>query len=325
MRAPRTPQEQILSTLFCEVLGLALVGIDDNFFDLGGHSLLATRLVSRIRSTLGVELAIRTLFEAPTVARLSERIDNFEGKSNSFDMLIPIRSGGNLPPLFCVHPAGGLSWAYSPLVKHLKKGHPIFGFQSRGFLDFDFIPETIQEMAKNYIEQIKKIQPTGPYNLLGWSFGGYVAYEMANILIQRGELNNTLFLLDTHPVNIYRKKISSARAEEIRRNEEKFYELFKPFLRKKTDSNDLGDDEFEKMWKIMQHNLSLIKSYVPPKLNGDLTIFKATQAAQPLNQDAWSSIVMGEIHTHEIDCQHGEMTNPESMAEIGKILSSKLR
>ena len=107
-RLPRTPQEEMLCGLFAEVLGVERVGIDDNFFDLGGHSLLATRLISRIRSTLDVEVDIRSLFEAPTVEVLVKGLNGNCADRSQLEVLLPLRPSGRLSPLFCVHPGGGL-------------------------------------------------------------------------------------------------------------------------------------------------------------------------------------------------------------------------
>ncbi|MGH9962544.1 MAG: phosphopantetheine-binding protein [Pyrinomonadaceae bacterium] len=118
-RAPRTPEEELLCGIFAEVLSLERVGIDDNFFELGGHSLIATRLVSRVRATLGVELAIRTLFESPTVAEFALCLGPEAGTKNSFDRVLPLRPHGSLPPIFCLPPAGGLSWTYAAQMRQL--------------------------------------------------------------------------------------------------------------------------------------------------------------------------------------------------------------
>src|SRR5262249_54993904 len=149
LRGPRTPQEEVLCALFAEVLGVARLGIDDNFFELGGHSLLATRLISRIRASLDVELAIRELFEAPTVAALGRRLSAGEKARSDLEVLLPIRLAGTSRPLFCIHPAVGLSWSYSRLISHIPSDYPIYALQARNLLQGNVIPDSVEDMAED--------------------------------------------------------------------------------------------------------------------------------------------------------------------------------
>ena len=113
------------------MLGVERVGIDDNFFELGGHSLLAIRLISRIRSSMDAEISIRSLFEAPTVEALTKRLIRGRPALSDFEVLLPIRPAGSKLPLFCIHDAGGFSWPYSKLIRHIPAEHPIYGLQAR--------------------------------------------------------------------------------------------------------------------------------------------------------------------------------------------------
>lgn len=186
----------MLCGLFADVLGVPDVGIDDSFFDLGGHSLLATTLLSRVRSVLGAELSIRTVFESPTVAELSGRL-GAKTSHDALDVLLPLRSRGTHPPLFCVHPAAGISWVYSGLLRAVDAAHPVYGLQASGLTGQ--APESVGEMAEDYLRRIREVQPAGPYHLLGWSFGATVAQEMAVRLQAEGDEVALLALLDGYP------------------------------------------------------------------------------------------------------------------------------
>src|SRR6202451_3446604 len=145
-RGPSTLLEEIMCDLFAQVLGLSEVGVDDSFFELGGHSLLAMRLVRRIRAVLGTELAVRVVFEAPTVAGLTTRLV-MGSPGGGIKVLLPIRTPGRKPTFFCINPAGGLGWVYMRLARHVPAEYPLYGLQSRG-LDSSAQPaRSIEAMA----------------------------------------------------------------------------------------------------------------------------------------------------------------------------------
>ena len=197
-REPSTPYEHLLCQAFAEVLSLSRVGIDDNFFELGGHSLLAMSLVNLLQAR-GVHLEVRSLFETPTPAGLLNRM-SFSSVQDALEVLLPIRAHGSRQPFFCLHPASGRSWCYMPLARSVPPDFPLYGLQDRGLIDIDEIAASVEEMAADYIEQIRAVQPSGPYHLLGWSSGGIVAHEIAIQLRAHGEQVAALVIMDTYPI-----------------------------------------------------------------------------------------------------------------------------
>src|SRR5262249_33115221 len=116
-----------------------------------------------------------------------------------FEILLPLKPQGSRSPLFCVHPGAGLSWSYASLRSYLPPDYPLYGLQARGLAWIEPLPQTLEEMAADYIRQIRSVQPEGPYSLLGWSFGGVVAQAMATQLRDMGEQIELLAILDGYP------------------------------------------------------------------------------------------------------------------------------
>ncbi|WP_293091572.1 non-ribosomal peptide synthetase/type I polyketide synthase [Moorena sp. SIOASIH] len=201
--APRTPNEEIIANIFAKVLGVQDVGIHDNFFELGGHSLLAVRLMSQIKQQFQINLPLATLFQSPTIEQLASLLGSSVNTQNP--ILVGIKTSGNQPPLFCIHPLGGNLLCYAELARHLDQDYPVYGLQSLG-LDGQQQPLTsVEEMASHYIQAIQQIQPQGSYHLIGWSFGGVIAYEMAQQLQTKNTSVALLTLIDSYVPTLIRK------------------------------------------------------------------------------------------------------------------------
>ncbi len=196
---PRDSVEQALSQLWAKILNVKRVGLHDNFFELGGHSILAVRMIIEIEKLYGRRLPLATLLQAPTVGSLAEVLRK-ENWTPSWSSLVPIRPGGSRPPLFLMHSHGGNVLEYHPLVHQLSDEQPVYALQARG-LDGN-IPrgQTLEQMAAAYLKEIRSLQPQGPYYLGGFCFGGLVALEAAQQLLEIGEEVALVAMIQTtHP------------------------------------------------------------------------------------------------------------------------------
>ncbi|AWK11723.1 hypothetical protein DDQ41_25570 [Streptomyces spongiicola] len=325
-RAPRTPREEELAALFAEVLGMDRIGIDDDFFACGGHSLRLTRLVWRIHEKLGVDVPIRTVFQYPTVAELAPRLSAgtdavFE---DPFAVLLPIRTEGRRPPLWWLHPGGGLSWPYLGFARHVDPSWPLYGIQARGFDGTTPPAGSIEEMVEDYLGQVLRVQPSGPYHLLGWSFGGTLAHAMAAELQRRGHEVAFLALLDAAPSGHF-ADLEALDESMVRR----FLANYMGHL--------AGMEEYPSLVatasSIFIGQMEQMRRFTSPRFRGDVVFFNAlldpeTHDKRQLEAELdvlWQEHVDGRVQRVDIACAHNEMYWPRNAAEISRAVNGILR
>jgi nonribosomal peptide synthetase DhbF len=337
-----------VAELFAEVLGRPRVGADQSFFDLGGHSLAALRLVGRIRATLGVKVPVAELFVHSTVAALAERLDagapaGAAAGGSALEVLLPLRTAGRRPPLFCVHPLFGLAWPYAGLARHLEEDRPLYGLQARGLAGPAELPPTLDAMAADYVHQVRGVQPHGPYHLLGWSFGGLVAQAMATRLQAAGEAVDLLALVDAYPPS------AAERASDEAEDEAGALEFLAALagidpaggrgqaldrrqvlagVRRRGGPLAVVDEvTVAAMVDVAANAARLMRAARHRRFSGDVLFFAATadKAGTSLSARRWEPFVDGEVESYDVTCTHVAMTEPGPLAEWGPIVEEKLR
>jgi thioesterase domain-containing protein/acyl carrier protein len=344
------PQDSIeaqLVTICQKVLGVSPVGVNDNFFDLGGHSLLAVRLFAQIENRFGKALPLATLFQAPTMRDLAAVLRD-EG-CRQWSSLVAIRSTGSKPPLFCIHAAGANVLIYRPLANHLDDEQPVYALQALG-LDGITTPLTqVEEMATYYLKEIRTVQPHGPYYLAGGSFGGLVAFEMAQQLQAKGEQVAMLALLDTYcPLHslvqrvrchwahlvergplTYTADALSAVSKRLRRmfsggtGEAVITEEAAKLLPEKTEFQD-------PLVRAVQANIEAENAYAPRNsiYRGRIVFFYAQDlGGAPVYEDnrlRWATMATEGIEVHRIPGTHITMREEPNVALLAKIMTDCL-
>ncbi|MBN9248185.1 MAG: alpha/beta fold hydrolase, partial [Hyphomicrobium sp.] len=375
--APRDTVERELAAMWKEMLGVQRISITDDFFDLGGQSLIAVRLLNRICKHFAVELPLSVLFQAPTIAATAEllrgpfKADEEEGLSKPgedealpsldatksinfpdaaievgatipfapkrFQYLVNITKGGNRPPLFCVHGAGGNVLNFRDISRALPKDQPFFGLQARGIDGSNRPHESIQEMAKAYVDEIRERQPHGPYLLAGYSGGGVVAFEMARQLTEVGEDVPLVVFFDTYHPQMPIQTVDFKRKLSRLRNEGLGYikniislrlEWLHHALQRRQIAKHLRQDEtvpFDLRDRQLTDNfVRAASSYRPQPWAGKAMLFRAASANYIFSGGGpsygWDKVIMGGIETVVISGDHDTLLlGPNSLELMGHL------
>jgi len=355
--APRDSLELQLVKLWEKIFGLRPIGVQDNFFELGGHSLLAVRLFAQVARFTGKNLPLVTLFEAPTIEQLAKLLCQ-DGWTQPWSPLVPIKLTGSRPPFYCVHGVGGNIVEFTHLARYLEAEQPLYGIQAQGLDGKKPWLTRVEDMAALYIKEVRAFQPDGPYYLGGSSFGGLVAYEMAQQFHAQGERAALLVLFDTNAPS-YPKYLPTTTAfrkalNELRLRVEVHWSNLKviepehrgEYLRDKAHRlrrriRNTMRQKYQRLCTIIQsfylprpirevqrsgHEAN--RTYVPKPYPGCITLFRATEQPYGIYPDpalGWAELAIGGLEIVDVMGHHGAIIREPRVRALAQKLNESLR
>ena len=337
--APRTPTEELIAGIWSELLGVEAIGVEDNFFELGGHSLVAARVVSRLRTALGIDLPLLWLFETPTVAGLADRVTTkrYLSEFPKWNCLVPVQPRGTRTPLFLVvghNSQDETMLVLSRLISPLGLEQPIYGCRPR-WLDGSSSPyQSVQEMARECLDEMRTIQPRGPYLLGGYCSDCSMALEIARLLVQQGEDIKLLAMIDggrpcalrlfllrmSHAVNYVRNRVKHMMdviGKIMRSDRSARKELVRQVIRRRFGSGAptrFEGPENAHMEELRRGHVRLLLDHRAEPYQGDMTLIVSEEYYRFNKYMGWEDIVKGSVTFHQLPGDHEMLLTQHSTA-----------
>ena len=335
--APSTPTEQKLAEIWQDILGLDRVSVDDDFFELGGHSLLALELLVHVERAHGMRIPVRAIMEGRTIRRISSVLDGSQ-ESSLPNGIVCVRQGHSDKALFCIPGSGGGALQYEGLASRLSTSRSIYAIELH---DMDLGTATwpsMHEMAVTVAQSMRQVQENGPYSLLGYSFGGNLAVEVAAELTRQGQQIELVYLIDSYAPG----------AAEIASQTDRFARHLRALtsvpLREAFDyfkfrgRRVLGllparlPEETDLQYRLRiadERGIRALHSYRPSHFSGRiawvhaLDIYEWARIKDTTGTGGWSG-VCNEVEVIDIKCAHFELLNQPHLSELAEYLDNLL-
>jgi thioesterase domain-containing protein/acyl carrier protein len=338
--APSSDLEETICRIFSNVTGTDPVSAEDNFFAIGGHSLLVMRVIADLEKEIGLLLPIRTMFDFSTPKSSAQEI--IKGIKSEYQPILPLNTSGSATPIFAIHPAGGIGNVYKPISNYLGKDQPFYAIQARGLEVNEEPHQNIREMVESYLPAIKKIQPKGPYRLLGWSLGGNIAQDLAYHLEEAGEIVEQLILLDSFSGKVEEYASFGSDEDVIADSlkntatnfgiESDHYSLDNVSLIEALRQKMIGESYispetptllFKKLLKLMILARYQLAGHIPKKVNAPILLIRALEGIEPniADQFNWAQFTNSSCVTEFIKAKHSNMCDEKSSGVICSIMS----
>lgn len=335
---PRNLLEVEVQALWSEVLQIEEIGMADDFFHLGGNSIKLIQLLMKLNNKYEIGFTLKDLMENTTIASCAAKIQINQGQSHSEEKncLVCLRRGTSADHnIFCLHPGGGGVVVYQQLAELIEQRYNVYGIQAKGLFSDEPLPQTMDELIREYLIEMKKVQSSGPYYLLGHSLGGNIAYEIGIRLEEQGEKIARLIFLDTLSYSLFKYLPS----REVQKRSLLLFDLQKLGIKLSSDvekmsipeiiaeyiqSDTFTMNQLLRLSEVRGNIIDLIR--LPSKIvKADLQIIRAEESVKKFRSSGWSKWTRGSAQIINVKGDHNSMLEMPFAQETVQVINQIIK